>query len=59
MGKDTFQMKISVIVPIYGVERFIGRCVESLMQQTMQEDVEYIFVDDTTPDRGSPEKTCV
>ena len=52
MGKDTFQMKISVIVPIYGVERFIGRCVESLMQQTMQEDVEYIFVDDTTPDRS-------
>lgn len=41
--------KVSVIVPIYNVERFIARCVESLMRQTLQE-VEYIFVDDATPD---------
>lgn len=46
-------MKVSVIVPIYNVERFIGRCVDSLMQQTL-DDVEYIFVNDATPD-GSME----
>lgn len=42
-------MKISVIIPIYNVERFIERCAETLMQQTLDE-VEYIFVNDATPD---------
>lgn len=41
--------KVSVIIPIYGVENFIARCVESLMEQTLQE-VEYVFVNDATPD---------
>ena len=43
--------KVSVIVPIYKVEKFIERCVRSLMEQTLQE-VEYIFVDDATPDKS-------
>lgn len=30
-------MKVSVIVPIYNVERYIARCVKSLMEQTLQE----------------------
>lgn len=42
-------MKLSVIVPIYGVENFIKRCIVSLMKQTLQ-DVEFIFVDDASPD---------
>ena len=42
-------MKVSVIVPVYNVEAFIGRCAISLMEQTLQE-VEYIFVDDCSPD---------
>ena len=41
--------KISLIIPIYKVERFIERCVVSLMEQTLDE-VEYIFVDDASPD---------
>ena len=41
--------KVSVIIPIYKVERFIERCVVSLMEQTLNE-VEYIFVDDASPD---------
>lgn len=41
--------KVSVIVPIYKVERFIVRCAISLLEQTLQE-VEFIFVDDATPD---------
>lgn len=41
--------KVSVIVPIYKVEAFIWRCAESLMQQTLHE-VQYIFVNDATPD---------
>ena len=44
-------VKISVIIPIYRVEAFIERCVESLMQQTL-DGVEYIFVNDATPDES-------
>lgn len=43
--------KVSVIVPVYGVERFVERCVRSLMEQSL-EDAEFIFVDDCTPDRS-------
>lgn len=43
--------KVSVIVPIYNVEKFITRCVETLMEQTLQE-VEFIFVNDATPDNS-------
>ncbi len=42
---------ISVIVPIYNVAPYIERCVRSLMEQTFK-DVEYIFVDDCTPDNS-------
>ncbi len=44
-------IKVSVIIPIYGVEKFIARCVESLFRQTLPE-IEYIFVDDATPDNS-------
>lgn len=41
--------KVSVIVPIYGVEVFIRRCVESLCSQDY-DNYELIFVDDGSPD---------
>ncbi len=43
--------KVTVIVPIYNVEKYIQRCAESLMEQTM-DDIEYIFIDDATPDNS-------
>lgn len=45
------KVKVSVIVPIYKVEPFIKRCANSLFEQTLQ-NVEYIFVDDATPDNS-------
>lgn len=44
-------MNVSVIIPIYNVSRFIERCADSLMQQTL-DGVEYIFVNDATPDNS-------
>jgi len=43
--------KITVIVPIYGVEKYIERCAISLFEQTM-DDIEYIFIDDCTKDNS-------
>lgn len=40
---------ISIIVPIYKVERYLSRCIESLIQQDYQ-NIEIILVDDGSPD---------
>lgn len=43
--------KVSVVVPIYGVEKYIERCARSLFEQTL-DDMEFIFVDDCTKDNS-------
>lgn len=43
------QSMVSILVPVYDVEKYIERCAVSLMEQTY-EDIEYIFVDDASPD---------
>lgn len=43
---------VSVIVPIYGVEDFVERCAGALFVQDFTEDVEFIFVDDASPDKS-------
>jgi Glycosyltransferases involved in cell wall biogenesis len=43
--------KVSVIIPVYKVEAFIGECAVSLFGQTLA-DIEYLFVDDCSPDRS-------
>ena len=41
---------ISVIVPIYNVEKYLARCVDSIVNQTYK-NLEIILVDDGSPDR--------
>lgn len=41
--------KVSIIVPIYNVERYLDKCITSLVNQTLQ-DIEIILVDDGSPD---------
>lgn len=43
-------MKYSVIVPVYGVEKYLDQCVESVLAQSF-EDFELILVDDQSPDQ--------
>ena len=42
---------VSLLVPIYGVEKFIEKCAVSLFEQTYS-NIEYVFVDDCTPDNS-------
>ncbi len=44
-------MKVSVIIPIYGVEKYIEKCARSVFEQTYS-NLEIIFVDDCTPDNS-------
>lgn len=41
--------KVSIIVPVYNVEKYFDRCVQSLLNQTLKE-IEIILVDDGSPD---------
>jgi glycosyltransferase involved in cell wall biosynthesis len=45
-------VKISVLVPVYNVEKSLDRCMESILNQTFK-DIEIIMVDDGSTD-GSP-----
>lgn len=42
--------EISVVVPVYKVEQYLPRCIQSILQQTY-EDMEVILVDDGSPDK--------
>lgn len=44
--------KLSVIVPVYGVEKYIHECLESLAKQDY-EPIEFILIDDGTPDKSA------
>lgn len=43
--------KVSVIIPVYGVEKYIERCARSLFEQTL-DDMEYLFIDDCSLDQS-------
>lgn len=46
------QPKVSVVVAVFNQERFIGRCLRSLMQQTLDNsDYEIVVIDDGSFDR--------
>lgn len=42
--------KISIIVPVYGVEKYLSACIESILSQTY-DNFEIILVDDKSPDK--------
>ncbi len=44
------QPKVSIVVPIYGVEKYLQQCVDSILAQTLT-DIEVILVDDGSKDK--------
>lgn len=45
------EVKVSVIVPVYNVEKYLDQCLDSLVRQTLQE-IEIIVVNDGSPDNS-------
>ena len=43
--------KVSIIVPVYNVEKYLSKCLNSLVNQTLK-DIEIIIVNDGTPDNS-------
>lgn len=52
MSIDNRDIKVSVLIPVFGVEKYIEKCARSLFEQTMTDGIEYIFVDDCTKDNS-------
>lgn len=44
-------MKVSIIVPVYNTEKYLRRCLDSLVNQTI-EDIEIIVINDCSPDNS-------
>jgi len=54
MTKEDLTMpKLSVVIPIYNVERYLRECLDSVLAQTLK-DIEIICVDDGSTD-SSPD----
>ena len=42
---------VSILVPVYGAEKYLRRCLDSILNQNF-EDMEVILVNDASPDRS-------
>lgn len=51
--KETTDLQLSIIVPVYNVEAYVRPCIESIFRQGLNEDIfEVIIVNDGTEDRS-------
>ena len=50
-------IKVSIIVPVYNVEKYLAKCLDSLVAQTLEE-IEIIIVNDSSPDNSQELIEC-
>lgn len=51
------KIKVSVIIPVYNVEKYIERCINSIVNQTLKE-IEIIIINDGTKDKSIEKIKC-
>ena len=44
-------IKVSVVIPVYNVEKYLPACLDSVLSQSLRE-IEVICIDDASPDRS-------
>lgn len=47
--EDLPVIKVSIVIPVYRVEKYLPACLDSVLNQTLQ-DIEVICIDDASPD---------
>ena len=48
-GNNSYEWKVTIVIPVYKVENYLDRCVESVVKQAYK-NLEIILVDDGSPD---------
>ena len=51
MKSSDDMVKVSIIIPVYNVEKYIERCLKTLTNQTLKE-IEILIINDNTPDNS-------
>lgn len=53
-------IKISIVIPVYNVEKYLEQCLDSVVNQTIVDEIEAIIVNDGTKDNSQKiiEKYC-
>lgn len=59
MKEKNYKPLISVLIPLYNVERYVKKCLESVFGNTMADDCEFILVDDGSQDKTLEEVHAV
>ena len=50
--EKNYQYKVTIGMPVYGVEKYIRKCILSVLNQTFQDEIEILVVDDLGPDKS-------
>lgn len=49
---NRYKYKITIGIPVYGVEKYIRKCLLSILNQSFQDEIEILVVDDLGPDKS-------
>ena len=49
---ENYKYEVTIGMPVYGVEKYIRKCMLSVLNQTFKEDIEILAVDDDGPDNS-------
>lgn len=52
MSQFSSPLQVSVLIPIWNVEKYIERCLRSVFEQTVADQAEFILVNDCSPDNS-------